>query len=558
MEDIKLQNQEVQRVEYISFDGVELIRAVNDMTAPKLEAFTDYIEDDFSVEMQKTIATAWSLNEPILLEGGTSLGKTRTVLKMCADLGYEAHKTVLDKNTDRVDLIGQPTVNPNFGNEDQRKYIIVLSELVKAITPEEGKIKVIILDEYNFAMPGVTAKLHDILDAYKFNSVTLEFPELGGVEIKIDPSKVKFVGLMNPPGGGYLDRNPVDPANLRRWVYQKLPNELPKETLRNSIDAIFGIGDKKQMKDKKDVVSRRDKVPESEFINIPGIKEILPLFIAFHESAKQLVSKKEIGKDQVQKFNFDDREEPRRVKEYISRFYKGDITETIQEALRYIYAGKLLPKDRVKLEEIIRKISFEPEQNENRNALPESKSSKQEAEKSEQDLDGLTFVEIFTLETSPINPKSTLEEKSPTDTIAGIYSGSNFDSRIRPLIQDINIEAAAVPISSFTLDRNMTGEELKDKLKTKPFTVEEFATFINNQTELEGNIPKIKSPLDTTGNYNLFLIEQADGSVSVVYALWDFGHRKWRVVADGLSGGWRADFSGLFSQHLILEFDMLT
>ena len=546
MEDIKLPNQEVQKLEYISFGGVELPRAVNDTTAPKLEAFTDYIEDDFSVEMQKTIATAWSLNEPILLEGGTSLGKTRTVLKMCADLGYEAHKTVLDKNTDRVDLIGQPTVNPNFGNEDQRKYIIVLSELVKAITPEEGKIKVIILDEYNFAMPGVTAKLHDILDAYKFNSVTLEFPELGGIEIKIDPSKVKFVGLMNPPGGGYLDRNPVDPANLRRWVYQKLPNELPKETLRNSIDVIFGIGDKKQMKDTKGIVSRRDKMPELEFVNIPGVKEILPLFIAFHESAKQLVSKKEIGKDQVQKFNFDDREEPRRVKEYISRFYKGDITETMQEALKYIYAGKLLPKDRTKLEEIIRKISFEPEQNKNRNTLPESKDNKQESKK---DFDNLTFAESFILETSSINPKSILEAKEPTTTKSGLWSDSDFNNWIRPKIQDKELTAESIPVSCFTLDRNMTGQEIKDKLKTKPFTTEEFATFINNQSELDGNVPKIKSPLDTSGKANLFLMEKADGSVSVVDVRFNSDDREWNVFALGLSFEWDAD-GRVFSRNI--------
>lgn len=545
--------QKIENIEtkYVSFGGVELPRAVDDTTAPKLEAFNDYIEDDFSVEMQKTIATAWSLNEPILLEGGTSLGKTRTVLKMCADLGYEAHKTVLDKNTDRVDLIGQPTVNPNFGNEDQRKYIIVLSELVKAITPEDGKIKVIILDEYNFAMPGITAKLHDILDAYKFNSVTLEFPELGGVEIKIDPSKVKFVGLMNPPGGGYLDRNPVDPANLRRWVYQKLPNELPKETLRNSIDAIFGIGDRKQTQDTKDIVSRRDKMPESEFVNIPGIKEILPLFIAFHESAKQLVSKKEIGKDQVQKFNFDDREEPRRVREYISRFYKGDITQTMQDALRYIYAGKLLSKDRVKLEEIIRKISFEPQQNENRNSLPENKDNKtekQEAEKSGQDLEDLAFVENFNLETSIINPKSILEEKPPTDTKAGLYSGTDFDSWIRPKIQDKELTVEPVSVSSFTLDKNMTGQKLKDKLNTKPFTIEQLATLLDQQSELAGDVPKIKSPLDISGNYNLFLMEKEDGSTVDVSVSWGAGDRRWRVGAGGLSGGRNAG-SRVFSRN---------
>ena len=80
--------EKVADAEYKEYMGVKLPIAERRGTAPKIETFKDYVEDAFSRDVERTIATSWALSEPVLIEGGTSLGKTTAVKKMCAELGY--------------------------------------------------------------------------------------------------------------------------------------------------------------------------------------------------------------------------------------------------------------------------------------------------------------------------------------------------------------------------------------------------------------------------------------------------------------------------------------
>jgi hypothetical protein len=56
--------------------------------------------------------------------------------------------------------------------------------------------------------------------------------------------------------------------------------------------------------------------------------------------------------------------EPRRVRDFILRFYNGDINETFQAALRYYYSNKLDSEvDKQKLEELIQHVKYIAPQN---------------------------------------------------------------------------------------------------------------------------------------------------------------------------------------------------
>ena len=161
----------------------------------------------------------------------------------------------------------------------------------------------------------------------------------------------------------------------------------------------------------------------------------------------------------------------------------------------------------------------------------------------QQDLTDLTKVESFTLTGQPINPKQVLEAKNPTNTKAGLYLWNNFKSWLQPKLQDIIITPEQISISSFTLDKAMTGEALKQKLgNAKPFTLDQLATLINNQSEISGNMPKVTSPRDISGKSDLFLVEQVDGSVVVANAYWDSGARKWGMDAFDLSLKWNVGY----------------
>lgn len=362
---------------YLDYRGVKLPIAKNRERAPSRESFNDYVEDAFSRDMERIIATAWSLGEPILIEGGTSLGKTRAVKKMCAELGYEVHYQNLNNHTDPADLMGKYTPNPAQMSENDPRYVFADGSVTKALRAESDKIKVLILDEYNAAHPGVIIRLHEVLDAYKTAS-TVTLTEDGNEILQIERDSLKIIAITNPAGGGYSDREPLDPAQIRRWSYHKLPDELPKETFRAGVLALSGLGGTKTHSDislEKYTPSQIELIPHTVLGELPGMEEIVPQYIAFHEAAKSMVGSKRIGNNQRQKFTFDDREEPRRVFSYIARFYDGDMGKVMQDALRYFYAGKVLdPKDKAALEEMIRTVNYIPKFNPERRVLGEEES----------------------------------------------------------------------------------------------------------------------------------------------------------------------------------------
>ncbi len=547
----KITNENFREIKKVNIAGIELPEALDKSTAPKKEAFLDYIDDDFALEMKKKVATAWLMDEPVLLEGGTSLGKTRTILKMCSELGYEQHKLVLSRETDRIEILGSPTVNPNYGDKkedgetDDRKFIIVLSHLVKAITPEEGKVKVCILDEINSAMPGVLIKLHEILDAYKFNSTTLEFPELGGIKVKVDKNKVKFVGLMNPPGAGYQDRNQIDPANLRRWVYHKLPDTLPKETLENSVDQIFGIVKKEDAKKEIPIINSKEAIPLSEFENIKGLKEIIPQYLAFHTSIKEMVEKRQLGNNQPQRFTFDDREEPRRVQNYISKFYSGDISETMQEALRYFYLGKIMDEqDKKKVEEMVRKVAYIETHDKNRHGLGSKEENKKETQET-----GMSSGDIESLKSSGLldesfegKPIHNLELKDLTkDEALKAYKESGGSTWIWDKLEEKMPYTTPSPknleVAIISFGENISSEDAIEKMDKQGFramTYEEIIQFAIANPEYQK-----KNTLVALGSKHVL-----GGSVRVPVVRWngddrDLGAGAWAI-------GWIDEYRFLF------------
>ena len=73
--------------------------------------------------------------------------------------------------------------------------------------------------------------------------------------------------------------------------------------------------------------------------------------------------------------------EPRRVRDFVLRFYTGDINDTFQQALRYYYANKLESEaDRKKLGELIRLVEYKPKVAESKRKGTEREEKKKTAE----------------------------------------------------------------------------------------------------------------------------------------------------------------------------------
>jgi len=352
--------------ETVAYLGVRLPKAQNDegRFVPSREQYADYINDKFSLGLQKDIAVSWLQGDPILIEGGTSIGKTTTVRKMAADLGWEVHYANLNGATDVEDLMGRYIPNPDKRSSDDPEYIFADGKVTSGLRQEDGKVKVIILDEFNSAAPNIVIRLHEVLDAInRGESVVLS--EDASESIPVNKETTKVVALMNPPGKGYFGREPLDPAQLRRWVYLKAPSELPDDTFSYSTDALFTLAPQEEGVSQEDFLVSQDYALQPEQLQeIPGIESILGKYKEFHKAAKELVKGRRIAADQPQPFTYDDRMEPRRVRDFILRFYNGDVNETFQSALRYYYSNKLdSDVDKQKLEELIRHVEYIAPQN---------------------------------------------------------------------------------------------------------------------------------------------------------------------------------------------------
>jgi MoxR-like ATPase len=107
----------------VSYLGVTLEKASNREHAPRTEDYKDYINDEFSLELQKKIAVSFLQGDPILIEGGTSIGKTTTVKKMCAELGWEVHYANLNGATDVEDLMGRYIPNTQAKEPGAPQYM---------------------------------------------------------------------------------------------------------------------------------------------------------------------------------------------------------------------------------------------------------------------------------------------------------------------------------------------------------------------------------------------------------------------------------------------------
>ncbi len=83
---------------------------------------------------------------------------------MCSELGWEVHYANLNGATDVEDLMGRYIPNPHRTKPDDPEYIFADGRVTAGLRQEEGKTKVIVLDEINAAAPNILIRLHEVLD----------------------------------------------------------------------------------------------------------------------------------------------------------------------------------------------------------------------------------------------------------------------------------------------------------------------------------------------------------------------------------------------------------
>lgn len=360
------EGKEVEK-KYVSVMGIELeVNEEGAGTQYQEAKFRNFSLDAMSQDLLKRLAIGIKLDQPILIEGETDIGKTQAIEYLAFLTNHHLEKINLSGQTDVSEFVGrfmpanetakqrflQAINNPSKLKRESREILEAAREEGRNLTEEESeKIAVLekipmgeakwiwqdgallraakhnngdgtwlYIDEMGGAEPAVLLRLNPALDPGRRFPVS----ELGGEVVESGP-KLRFIASTNPPE--YAGNEPFRPDYLRRWVYQSVGG-LDQETLNKRLAFVM-----------------RGVFPEKPELAAP-IREVL---IEFHAQAKEAL-KTLLKQRQVFRYEFSDLA---RVVQYVDGFGREDIEHSLYEAVKFYYLNKLKDiKDQIQLVEI--------------------------------------------------------------------------------------------------------------------------------------------------------------------------------------------------------------
>jgi hypothetical protein len=331
----------------VSFLGVEIERREGGVNTPRLERFEGNVLREFDLKLMQKIAVALELNQPVLIESGSGLGKSETVERMCALANWECYYA--NCNDFDVDaLIGGKTVREDTVSGFGWKDGVVLQAIRNG--------GVLFLDEYNFMRGETRGRLHEILDSILRGKDHIVLTENDGERVPVHPD-FRLVGAQNPPGGMYRDREYLDPAQFSRFIYLKEPSEMPAELKEARALGAFNLAKEVSISD-RDFLGDTQAVSREELSEHPDLKHYLTQYLEFERGLEKLVYNGTIGAEQPQPIYFAFQRDFNRVIDFMSKFYDGDLEGSLKKALYFYYENRFESQsDRDKVRQLVNTIA---------------------------------------------------------------------------------------------------------------------------------------------------------------------------------------------------------
>ena len=360
----------------VFFLGVDVEKGKGGDRAVNKEKFKGDVITAFDLKLMRDVAVAFKLNQPVILEGGSGIGKSRTVDRMGALLNKEVYYANCEKFDTDI-LIGRPDVKEGtvsgFGWRDG----IVLQAIRNG--------GVVFLDEYNF-MPGETrGGLHEVIDSILQGKDFITVARNHGERVPVHPD-FRIIAAENPPGDEYGDRQVLDPAQYTRFSHIQVGEEMPTDVKKARALGRFGKDNKINLTPNDFLFS--GNITEEEVAQIPGFEMIVEKYIEFTEALEKMVKNGKLAKDQPQSPAFAFQRDYDRVVGFVLTFFKGDLNETFQKALRYYYLNHFIDEgDRKKVEEMIVNVKTDIALDPDRKGLEAraAKKAKEEKERLERE-----------------------------------------------------------------------------------------------------------------------------------------------------------------------------
>jgi len=419
--------------ESISFLGVEVSKGNGGPNTPPVERFKKDVITNFDHKIMRDIAVAFRVRQPIMLQGGSGIGKSRTVDRMCGLLNKEVYYADCHQ-FDADTLIGKMApseeTKTGFGWRD--------GVVIQAI--RNGGI--LFLDEYNFMSGEVRASLHEILDAILQGKNQITLVDNHGERVAVHKD-FQIVAAQNPPGGEHGNREVLDPAQYTRFSHLNLPEDLPAEVKKARALGRFGFDNKITLGQSEYLFS--GGISQEALAEVPGLEILIEKYIEFSESLEKVIEAGDL-KDGPQPTYFAFQRDYDRVISFVREFYRGDINETFTQALRNNYVNRFIDTaNREKVEEMIRHVRYEAPQDNRRKGLdrekkPEVGMSPEDLERREKVAEMLakSDKELSGLETSLRKAKKEVLGESFETKISTIYTYE--DEGGKDIVENIRID----------------------------------------------------------------------------------------------------------------------
>lgn len=324
----------------VSFLGVELSKGSGGPLTPDAERFKKEVLTAWDLKLMQKLAVGLELNQPLLLEGGSGIGKSSTVDRMCGYLNrevYYANCAEYDIDT----LIGSKTIGKE-GSVEWRDGLV--SQWLR-------KGGVLFLDEYNFMRGEVRGRLHEVLDSVLRGTGQVNLTENYSEVIKVHPD-CRLIAAQNEPGNDQIDRQVLDPPQLTRFVYIKEVEDLPKEVKLARALGVIGEDNIIALAPGEYLTP---SLAKTALKDLPGIKDLITRYVEFAESIEQMIKERQVGSKQPQPVYCSSTRDQDRVFKFVERFYDGDSNGTFQKALRFYYQNKFSSEsDREQIENLIK------------------------------------------------------------------------------------------------------------------------------------------------------------------------------------------------------------
>jgi len=366
---------------YVAVAGVELeVYEGKEGSIFKDEDFADFSIDEASLDLLKRTAIAVKLNQPLLLEGETDIGKSKAFEYLAHMVNRRVYRLSVAGQTDVSEFVGKYVPNTEGTqktferilrnrqkltqrskeildnvfedknrdslNEDECKEIAQLEGLefgekvqwvwqdgliVQAMTHGNKRGAWLYLDELGAAEPQIIVKLNRIFE----NQRRLEIAENGNRLVE-GGGDFRIFASTNPPE--YAGRLPFAPDFLRRFVYQKIGSLTPNQVQERL--AFVWEGQKtdaaKLLKDTGVVESEPLSLKENPKLS-KAIRECLGELFS---QLRTMVKDGAIGRDQRQQFRYE-MTDLFRIGDYLTAFGGDDPEKMLKEAVKFYFAGKL-------------------------------------------------------------------------------------------------------------------------------------------------------------------------------------------------------------------------